>query len=97
MDGKKIQHEQNEGRQLSLEAQIFINGGNPFEALKTARKYDQVKITVSLELVERAFIAWYINFGWTNEMIVNALSTDDRKITVARIERMRRKLDEEAE
>ena len=89
-----VAHENNDGRQRSLESQIFINGGDPFKALEMARQYDKITITISLELVERAFMAWYINFGWSDEMIAGALSTDERTVTVARIKRMRGKLDE---
>jgi len=85
-------HEPNAGRLLNLEAMIFLNGGDPFKALAFARRYDQVRVTVSLESIERALMAWWINTGWEDSQIVEALSTEDRKVTLARVERMRRKL-----
>lgn len=91
-----VVHEPNAGRLLNLEAMIFLNEGDPFKTLEFARKFDQVRVTVSLESIERALMAWWINTGWSDAQIVEALSTDDRHITIARVERMRRKLDAKA-
>lgn len=96
-DKNVICHEPNAGRLLNLEAMIFLNGGDPFKALGFARRFDQVRVTVSLESIERALMAWWINIGWDDAQIVEALSTEDRKITVARVERMRRKLNAKEE
>lgn len=88
----KISHEEADGRILSLEAMLYLCDGDPYKALQFAEKFNQVTITVSLTIMERSLIAWYINLGWGDTQIAKALSTRDHPIARERVIRMRRKL-----
>lgn len=60
---------------LSMNVEILIDlcGGNLFETLHKARRYERIKINITKKTLEREIVKKLIDLGWKNIAICEAL------------------------
>lgn len=71
-----------------------VFSGDGIKALKTARKYPQVKVTLTPKSIERYLILENIDKGISDDEIINYLAIDGYKVNKNRIKRLRKELED---
>ncbi len=71
-----------------------IFGGDGAEALRVSRRYPQMKVTLTPKSIERYLILECIeDKGLDDESIVEHLSSEEHKINIYRVKRLREELE----
>jgi len=69
-----------------------VFSGDGAEALRVSRRYPQMKVTLTPKSIERYLILECIDGGLDDESIVEYLSSDEHKINIWRVKRLRKEL-----
>lgn len=70
-------------RDANFEILVDICDGNMFKALQVARRYNRMKITISLKTIERKIIANLIKAGWSKEEIAKSVGVVPARLNEA--------------
>lgn len=85
-----------DGVEANLAVIINLFDGNIFKALEKAREFNQIEVRMSAKTVERLLIKLLIsNAGWSDEKIVEVISTERHKVAIDRVRRIRKEMENE--
>lgn len=71
----------NFNREINADILVDLCGGNILETINVAKKYNGIKVTVSLKTLERMAVKRFADAGWSILSIAEALQISKSRVT----------------